>query len=1238
VNASAPHGTTPLHVAARFACPKVVELLINDPRVKVDANTDVGLTALHLVAEGDENPDRDLGSRRPQEDRCKVVQMLLQAERTLRSSDVGCRLNRSDDFKRSPIHYGVECNSVEVVEELLKWDDIHINAKDIYGLTPLHLATRSKADNREAIVKLVLHVQNIDINMGSGMPSTKLRKSGNPSNWHDEFLPFRPMEQETSSNLTALHFAARTGSPELVDLLFRQPGIKINVQDDEGCTPLHIAAQAGRLNVVERFLEQDPRRIDLTSQNSNSFTPLDLAIDKGHAAVVRVLLQFTSESDLTRKNSCSGNTTLHIATKSGCVEVTNMLLEHANKLHFNEENIDGNIPFHLDSEEGNVDKVKVVVDHVESYLKEQNKDRNTPLHLAAEEGHVEVVQLLLERCSTLDLEVKNAHGNTLLHQATMNGHDKVVQVLLDHAATEFDLNDKNTNGNTPLHLAAKEGHVQVVNVLLGCGLEVQLDAGNKDFNTPLHLATKGGYLEVVKVLLEHADGEECWLSSCIRDGNAPLHLAIEEGHVEVVKELLERAGPKLDLNLANHNGFNTPLHLAAEAGKDEIVAMLFELDATKQTTDSDSTEMNNDQKRTSKLNLNAPNEEENTPLHLACKEGHDEVVDVMLERVGELALDAINIYGNTPLHLAAINGHVDIVNKLLKLEPEVDLNRRNKKGQTALHFATIKCHPNVVKALCLAKAERLRANLQDQNGKTCLQYAKERQQNPNSKLLERSKFKFLLERQRKEKFEEITNGLVERSDVKDFLERQYRDRQVFIDAANALLVGGALIAGITFASWLQPPLGYTTDYQFPQSSLATPPGVFESFAAVELHYSLRLFWVFNTLSFFFAIGTVISGAKAAFPDLDAVFIVVALRSVRKELQWTSILLLCSVVAVLGSFVCAGFAVLPPIHKDLTSMKISVVIGLAICSWTIVKFLGKLRESLPKVLEREEKDDEMEEETTSKGYNLCVSLHKRFWAWLQTVCFMQGEVNTDDEMEKEDSQTWLNTKTSSRLLVVTTSKLSQHVMCRGGEWPEGRDSGAIQTYQPATWHEQTMSYYFEIKIKDKLNTHVSMGFTHENFKSYILPNWDFMTYGYHSAGKFCNGNSWFGYKEGVIEDLGVDFDLTYTKGDTVGAGVNYVTGEIFFTKNEKLVRFMPCNLKIALYPTLGFSRQWRGKPTMNVEVNFKGPYIFDVSHYMEHSKTPQKWSLQPSAVQRLAASRSRLQPPAAANRLRLGPGF
>jgi hypothetical protein len=191
-------------------------------------------------------------------------------------------------------------------------------------------------------------------------------------------------------------------------------------------------------------------------------------------------------------------------------------------------------------------------------------------------------------------------------------------------------------------------------------------------------------------------------------------------------------------------------------------------------------------------------------------------------------------------------------------------------------------------------------------------------------------------------------------------------------------------------------------------------------------------------------------------------------------------------------------------------------------------------------------------------------------------------------------------------------MSQHVKFRRGEVPEGwveRVDGAIQTYQPATWHEQTMSYYFEIKIKDNLNTDVSIGFTSENFKNDSPPGCDSNTYGYHGDGYFWYDNCG---KKGGIQDLGVDFNLSYTMGDIVGAGVNYVTGEIFFTKNQTLVKLMPCNLKTTLYPTIGFQGFGGRKRTINVEVNFKGPYIFDVSRYIRHSnlKTPRKWSWQP----------------------------
>ncbi len=129
----------------------------------------------------------------------------------------------------------------------------------------------------------------------------------------------------------------------------------------------------------------------------------------------------------------------------------------------------------------------------------------------------------------------------------------------------------------------------------------------------------------------------------------------------------------------------------------------------------------------------------------------------------------------------------------------------------------------------------------------------------------------------------------------------------------------------------------------------TPPATFESFAVSELHYIFRLFWVFNTLSFFFAIATVISRAKVVFLDLDAIFIVEALHSMHKDLQFTTTLLVCFVVIILGSFVCVGFVVLPLIHRDTKNMNFFVAIGLIVCSWIIFKFLVKLKKKMVKIM-------------------------------------------------------------------------------------------------------------------------------------------------------------------------------------------------------------------------------------------------------------------------------------------------
>ncbi|CAK9266134.1 unnamed protein product [Sphagnum jensenii] len=851
VNATALRESTPLHMAARFTCPKVVELLLNDPRVVIDAKTVDGLTALHLVAEGREDLDSNPQIIRSQEDRCNVVRMLLEAEKKRRSSNVHCHLNQSDVLKRFPIHYGVECDSAEVVKELLKWTDTEINAQDIYGLTPLHLATRSKANNREAIVALLLDVHDIDINIKSVMSSPneepEFRMARNvDSNVFLPFLPVQPLQQDgiSSNHIHALHFAAQRGLAQIVDSFLQRPEITINVQDDKGFTPLHLAAQQGHVGVVERLLQLKG--------------PSQLALVDGAAS-----------------------TSVHLTSESGHSKEEMLSEPAANEVNINGTNNDGNTPLHLASEEGHVEMVQVLLGHIsKSGFNWKNNDGDTPLHLATNSGHAEVVKLFLEQ-TTFKLIFNgedNNIGNTLIHHATKNGHVEVVKVLLQQTTFRLNLNEKNDVGDTPLHLACGEGHDKVVQFLLENVRGLNINVKNYDENTPLHLAIDNGNAEVVKVLLgcvapelnfsRENDGNKALqlagkeehvsklqFNEENGDHETPLHLASRHGHVEVVKMLLDVCGAtELKLNGKNRVK-NTPLHLAAEEGHVGVANLLL------QHASLDFQGRSDVQNHDTKPILAEKNRDGNTPLHLASKEGHEDVVRAILlsKCVNKSILNAINKDGNTPLHLATKNGHADVVTKMLEdAASKFDLNAKNKNGHTPLHFATRKCYLHVVKALC-STGQQLRANLEDGSGKTCLQYAKD-QQDDNIKL------------------EEIANILTERSDVKDFLERQYRDRQVFIDAANALLVGGALIAGITFASWLQPPLGYITYYQFHQSSPGTPANTFEAFAGLEMHYSLRLFWVFNTLSFFFAIATVISGAKAAFPDLDTVFIVESLRS------------------------------------------------------------------------------------------------------------------------------------------------------------------------------------------------------------------------------------------------------------------------------------------------------------------------------------------------------------------------
>jgi hypothetical protein len=191
--------------------------------------------------------------------------------------------------------------------------------------------------------------------------------------------------------------------------------------------------------------------------------------------------------------------------------------------------------------------------------------------------------------------------------------------------------------------------------------------------------------------------------------------------------------------------------------------------------------------------------------------------------------------------------------------------------------------------------------------------------------------------------DEIMNILRDIPEVEKDLKRLYTDRQEHV---AAILVVAALIATVTFAGWLTPPLGYSPF--FGSASLdagaPTPSGMYPSFISVEGHPTMKIFWVFNSLSFFFAIAALVLAVSVARPSNEKTAIRTAMLFLRRQLVVAYNHLIISVLFAIGAFISAGFVVLPPIPSYTAVMAVTVGIGMIFVLFPLIKLLP-FRQSL-----------------------------------------------------------------------------------------------------------------------------------------------------------------------------------------------------------------------------------------------------------------------------------------------------
>ncbi|XP_067286656.1 caskin-2 isoform X2 [Pseudorasbora parva] len=204
------------------------------------------------------------------------------------------------------------------------------------------------------------------------------------------------------------------------------------------------------------------------------------------------------------------------------------------------------------------------------------------------------------------------------------------------------------------------------NKLLGSTKRLNVNYQDQDGFSALHHAALTGTTDLLSLLLEAQATVD------IKDSNGmrPLHYAAWQGKAESVLMLL-RAGASV--NGASQDG-QIPLHLAAQYGHYEVSEMLLQHQSNPCTV----------------------NKVKKTPLDLACEFGRLKVTQLFLSSNMVVALLEGNGRDNTPLHLAARNGHKDIIRLLLKAG--IDINRTTKSG-TALHEAALYGKTDVVKLL-----------------------------------------------------------------------------------------------------------------------------------------------------------------------------------------------------------------------------------------------------------------------------------------------------------------------------------------------------------------------------------------------------------------------------------------------------------------------------------------------------------------------------------------------------------